>query len=118
MAATQPRSNEASDPDVHPALRNALRLALSAREYKLLHDNVIKRSATVRRHVPSPSRYEAIVHSKEHKYNIAALRASLRVFLLTGGGLSLYDYVIRKMGKEPRTGYVLRAAIYSVDSID
>ncbi|KAL1976897.1 hypothetical protein VTN31DRAFT_3179 [Thermomyces dupontii] len=104
MAAAQSRSNEPSDPDVHPALRNALRLTLSAREYKLLHDHVIKRCAPIRRHAPSPSRYEAIVHSKEHKYNIAALRAALRVFLLTSGGLSLYDYVIRKIRKVSRTG--------------
>lgn len=117
MAAAQSRSNEPSDPDVHPALRNALRLTLSAREYKLLHDHVIKRCAPIRRHAPSPSRYEAIVHSKEHKYNIAALRAALRVFLLTSGGLSLYDYVIRKIRKVSRTGYVLRAAIHSVDCI-
>ncbi|KAH8691158.1 hypothetical protein BGW36DRAFT_363502 [Talaromyces proteolyticus] len=84
---------------VHPIIQNALRVSLSAKEYKFLHERITKRSAAVERALPTPAKYEAIIHTK-NKYNIAAVRASLRVFLTLSGGLSLAELVGAKIKKE------------------
>jgi hypothetical protein len=100
--STQPKPG---DPDataaaaVHPVIKNALRVSLSAKEYRILHERVLRRSASAERHLPAPSRYEAIIHTK-NKYNVAAVRASLRVFLALSGGLSLAELVGAKIKKE------------------
>jgi hypothetical protein len=93
---------ENPDPDaaaVHPVIKNALRVSLSAREYKILHERLLRRSASAKRYLPAPSRYEAITHTK-NKYNVAAVRASLRVFLALSCGLSLAELVSAKIKKE------------------
>ncbi|RHZ64010.1 uncharacterized protein CDV56_108967 [Aspergillus thermomutatus] len=85
------------DPDARPLVRNALRITLSAKEYKLLHEYIIQRTPlSIQDKAPSPSRYEAIVRSK-NKHNEAALRASLRVFLVSGGLLRLVDAIVRRI---------------------
>jgi hypothetical protein len=96
MSAAHSKSHEHPDPAVNAVIRNLLRVSLSAKEYKVLHDYVIKRSSSIQKHAPSPSQYEAVVRST-NKYNVAAIRASLRVFLLTGGGLSLAELVTTKL---------------------
>ena len=81
------------NPDLHPVVRNALRISLSAKEYKLLHDSAIQRSpSSIRNKLPSPSRFEAIVRSK-NKHNEAAIRASLRTFVLSSSLLKVVDVV-------------------------
>ncbi|KAL2872444.1 uncharacterized protein BJX67DRAFT_8324 [Aspergillus lucknowensis] len=87
MAPPQP------DPGVNPAVRNTLRVALSAREYKALHDYAVQRvSPSIQSKIPSPARFDAITRSK-NKYNEAAVRASLRVFLGSGAFLKLVDFI-------------------------
>ncbi|KAI9881281.1 MAG: hypothetical protein M1830_005567 [Pleopsidium flavum] len=86
-------SPPASPAKVDPVLRNALRYTISAKEYETLHQYLIARSPpSVRKRVPQPPRYEAIVQSK-NDYNAAAVRASLRVFLATQTGLKIWDLV-------------------------
>ncbi|GAB1209828.1 hypothetical protein APSETT445_008616 [Aspergillus pseudonomiae] len=93
--------SSARDPDghaqVHPVVREALRISLSAKEYKILHDHAVRRAPVkVQSKLPSPSRYEAIVRSK-NKYNEAALRASLRVFLVSGALLKFVDWALARI---------------------
>ncbi|PWY74605.1 hypothetical protein BO94DRAFT_231439 [Aspergillus sclerotioniger CBS 115572] len=81
------------NPDCHAVVRNALRISLSAKEYKLLHESAIQQSpSAIRNKLPSPSRFEAIVRSK-NKHNEAAVRASLRIFVLSSSLLKLVDVV-------------------------
>lgn len=91
-------------PVVHPVIRNALRISLSAKEYKLLHDCAARRApAAIQTKLPSPTRFEAIVRSKS-KHNEASVRASIRVFLLSGAFLKLLDVVLRRLrGEQPPT---------------
>lgn len=98
MSAGAPEA--ASSADVHPVARNALRLCLSAKEYKLLHDFAVKHAPPAALNkLPPPSRYEAIVRSK-NKHNVAAVRASLRVFLGTGAALGLADMIASRIRKD------------------
>lgn len=90
-------SNMPPDPDVNPLLRHTLRFCLSSKEYKFLHDQAVKRApAAVQEKAPSPTRFEAIVRSK-NRYNEAAVRASLRVFVGSGALLKLVDVVMSRM---------------------
>ncbi|KAL4807164.1 hypothetical protein BDV18DRAFT_113708 [Aspergillus unguis] len=94
-----------SDSGTHPILRNALRVSLSAKEYKALHEYA-QSSPALQNKLPSPTRYEAITRSK-NKYNEAAVRASLRVFLASGGLLKMVEFVVSRLRgskvKKPRT---------------
>ncbi|KAK2765183.1 hypothetical protein FQN54_008882 [Arachnomyces sp. PD_36] len=98
---------------VNPVLRNALRLSLSASEYRKLHQYVMKRSpaslkAKIQDSTPTPDRYGAIVRSSRRadeagggsdKYNETAIRASLRVFLATASSLKLFDILKARLAK-------------------
>lgn len=97
--STQPKPGTPDAAGVHPVIKNALRVSLSAREYRILHERLLRRSASAQRYLPAPSRYEAITQTK-NKYNVAAVRASLRVFLALSGGLSLAELVTAKIKKE------------------
>lgn len=78
---------------IDPVLRNAIRYTISAKEYRTLHDYLLKQSpAIVRSRVPQPSKYDAAVRNKDD-YNAAAIRASLRVFLAAQTALSLWDII-------------------------
>lgn len=78
---------------VDPILRNALRYTISAKEYKTLHQYLLKRSPpSVRKRVPQPPRYTVLVQSDDD-FNAAAVRASLRVFVATQTGLKLWDLI-------------------------
>lgn len=86
-------SDSTPNPDLHPVVRNALRISLSAKEYKLLHDYAVQRTpSAIQNKLPSPSAFEAIVRSK-NKHNEASIRASLRVFVLSSSLLKLVDVV-------------------------
>ena len=88
-----------TDPDdpVHHVVRDLLRISLTSREYRFLHDHAIKRGpAAVQKKAPSPSRYDEIVRSSS-RYNYTALRTSIRVFLGTGTALKLADAIIRRL---------------------
>ena len=85
------------DSEVHPVVRNALRVSLSAKEYKALHDYA-QRSRSLQNKLPTPARFESITRSK-NKYNETAVRASLRVFLASGALMKLVDFVIGRIQK-------------------
>jgi hypothetical protein len=110
------QSKQPPDPQVHPLVRNTLRFSLSAKEYKLLHEHVLKRSASIQSRVPTPCRYEAIVYSKD-KYGEAAIRASLRVFLLTTAGSKLAEFVVKRITKDSTSKYAARIRFHRLCSI-
>ncbi|KAL5343941.1 hypothetical protein BJX70DRAFT_393364 [Aspergillus crustosus] len=87
------------DPGVHPVVHNALRVSFSAKEYKILHDYA-QNSPLLHEKLVSPARFDAITRSK-NKYNEAAVRASLRVFLGSGALMKLVDFVIGRLQKGP-----------------
>ncbi|KAF7716204.1 Uncharacterized protein PECH_005129 [Penicillium ucsense] len=95
----------ASGPDntpAHPLVRTALRLSLSAKEYRALHNLVGTRAPGVQSRLVSPSRYDAIVHSKNRR-NEAAVRTSLRVFIGTGTALKLLEVIVGRIrGETPQ----------------
>ncbi|KAI9736362.1 MAG: hypothetical protein M1834_001249 [Cirrosporium novae-zelandiae] len=96
--SSPPPSTSKATSDV--IVRNALRYSLSAQEYETLHKYLLTRSPpVVKRKVPSPSRYEAIVKSKDD-YNIATVRAALRVFIAVSAGLKLIDVVKSQLFKK------------------
>lgn len=101
-----PPPDDATAPAVHPVIRNALRVSLSAQEYKVLYDRILKRSLAWSHQLPTPSRYESIVRTS-NKYNVAAIRASLRVFLGVSGGISLTEALIARLGKGDTRYYFL-----------
>ncbi|EPS28843.1 hypothetical protein PDE_03789 [Penicillium oxalicum 114-2] len=83
-------------PNVHPVVRAALRLSLSAKEYRVLHSLVVSRAPGAQNKIILPSRYDAIVHSKNRR-NEAAVRTSLRVFVGTGATLNLLEAIVSRI---------------------
>ncbi|MCJ1285598.1 hypothetical protein MMC26_004939 [Xylographa opegraphella] len=89
-----PRTGSAK---MDPVLRNAIRYTISAKEYRTLHEYLLKQSPTiVRSRAPLPSKYDAAIKNKDD-YNAAAIRASLRVFLAAQLGLKLWDIVTEQL---------------------
>ncbi|KAJ5438626.1 uncharacterized protein N7458_009624 [Penicillium daleae] len=95
-ASTAPTHGAGDAPDVHPVVRTALRISLSAKEYRALYGLLAKRAPGVQGKLVSPSHYDAIVHSKNRR-NEAAVRASLRVFVGTGAALKLLETIIGRI---------------------
>jgi hypothetical protein len=92
-----PKGNAKSLMD--PVLRNAIRYTISPKEYKTLHEYLLKRSPRiVRNQAPSPSKYSAAIKDKDD-FNAAAVRASLRVLLATQTGLKLWDIITAQIAK-------------------
>lgn len=105
-------SSNAPKRPVDPITRTALRYTLSPREYELLHKYMISRApARVQKKTPEPARFERIVrgessgHGSDERgdYNVAAVRAALRVFLLLFGGLKGLEVVLERI-KRSRGG--------------
>lgn len=94
--STGPTPSPGDAPDVHPVVRTALRISLSPKEYRTLYGLLGKRAPGVQGKLVSPSHYDAIVHSKDRR-NVAAVRASLRVFLGTGAALKLLETIIGRI---------------------
>lgn len=80
---------------VDPILRNALRYTISAREYQLLHQYLLSRAPAVKKRTLHPKRYDALVKGPDD-YNVAAVRASLRLGVLTFSGLKAWELVTSK----------------------
>lgn len=83
------------------ALRDVLRVCLSAKEYRFIHESVIKRAPAVQNKLPSPSRYDAIARPK-NRHSEAAIRSSLRVFVGSGIALKLADLLITRFQGAPQ----------------
>ncbi|KAF2852862.1 hypothetical protein T440DRAFT_466436 [Plenodomus tracheiphilus IPT5] len=95
VGASQPSPPGQPQP-VDPILRNALRYTISAKEYQLLHQYLLSRAPVVRRRTLNPKRYEAIVRGPDD-YNVAAVRASLRLGLVTFAGLNAWELITTKL---------------------
>ena len=97
MAAPEPppQSNPRGS-TLDPIFRNALRYTVSAKEYQTVHKYLGNQSSpTVKKHVPTPSRYPAACGPNDD-FNSAAIRASLRVFVASQAGLTLWDLLKRQ----------------------
>lgn len=94
--STVPAPGPGDAPDVHPVVRTALRVSLSAKEYRALHGLLGKHAPGVQGKLISPSHCDAIVQSKNRR-NEAAVRASLRVFVGTGAALKLVETIISRI---------------------
>ncbi|KAK3673054.1 hypothetical protein LTR78_007165 [Recurvomyces mirabilis] len=93
-------SSRLSNRPIDPITRTALRYSLSPREYELLHQYLISRTPQrVQKQTPDPKRYEKITRasSENGDYNVAALRAALRVFVGAYVGLKGWEVVIEKL---------------------
>ncbi|EDN04429.1 conserved hypothetical protein [Histoplasma mississippiense (nom. inval.)] len=91
----------------HPIICNALRISLSASEYKSLHEKFIKwLPPGVQDRILEPAAFREVVKS-QNKYNEAALRASLRVLLATGAGMKLFIYISQKLASRKTQNAVL-----------
>ena len=79
--------------------RNSLQFVLSAREYELLYEFLVKRTPkAVQKRVPSVSK-----PSSNHDYNPAALRSALRVFLATASGLKCWELISSRLLSRGKT---------------
>ena len=89
-------------PRLDPVLRNAIRYTISAKEYRTLHEYLIKQTPhALRDRTLDPAQYAAAIKSKDD-YNAAAIRASLRVFLAAQTSLKLYDIIVTKFLQRTR----------------
>lgn len=111
MASKEPPDGYPSPPPspakkkMDPVLRNALRYTISQKEYETLHKYLLSRSPpAVRRKAPLPQKYQKIVQ-KSDDYKTAAIRASIRVFVISQLGLKLWDVISTRLlarGKRAR----------------
>jgi len=106
-SAPSSSSSDSSKRPIDPVLRNALRYTVSAKEYKLLHEYLISRSAAAEKRAPKPKRYEALVKSTED-YNVATVRVSLRVLIAAFTGLKGWEFISKKLleRKQKSSSYV------------
>ncbi|KAJ5273047.1 hypothetical protein N7478_008172 [Penicillium angulare] len=86
-------------PDVHPAVRNAVRLCLSAKEYRALYELAAKRAPALKDKLPIALRDDSVAQLK-NRHSIAALRTSLRVFVGTGVSMKLFELIMSRVKKD------------------
>lgn len=92
-------SSASSKRALDPVFRNALRYTVSAKEYEVLHRYLLSRApAPVKKHAPRPKKYEAMIQndSTGSEYNIASVRAALRVFVTVYAGFKGWEIVSNK----------------------
>ncbi|KAF2738181.1 hypothetical protein EJ04DRAFT_429555 [Polyplosphaeria fusca] len=94
-AASQPSSTGKPE-RMDPILRNALRYTVSPREYQLLHQYLLSRAPAVKKRALPPRRYDAVARGSDD-YNAAAVRASLRLAVLTFSGLKAWEFISTKL---------------------
>lgn len=94
-SASQPSSSGPSKP-IDPVLRNALRYTISAKEYELLHQYLLSRTPVVKKCTLHPKRFDAISKGPDD-YNVAAIRASLRLGVATFSGLKAWELINEKL---------------------
>ncbi|KAJ5232570.1 hypothetical protein N7468_005526, partial [Penicillium chermesinum] len=94
----QDRACRASQPgkDISPTVHNAVRLCLSAKEYRVLQDFATKRVPALQGKLPSSLREDPAAFSR-NRHNIAAFRASLRVFVGSSGVLKLAEIISNRV---------------------
>lgn len=105
MASTE--RSPAGKPRLDPALRNAIRFTLSAREYRALHTYLSKRGATrsLAQQGPEPDRVDASVQGFDD-FNAAAVRSAVRTFGALLAGLRAYDVLLDLTVRRGQIKYV------------
>ncbi|KAJ6103686.1 hypothetical protein N7486_003908 [Penicillium sp. IBT 16267x] len=93
--------------DVSPAVRNTVRLCLSAKEYRVLFDIAVKRAPALKNKLPSSLRDDPAAFAR-NRHSLAAVRASLRVFVGSSVALKLVEMIMSRvkgnaLQKKPRT---------------
>lgn len=81
---------------IHPIVRNALRISLSVKEYRTLHDVAVKRAPSLKDKLPSPSHYENMANPK-NRHTEAAFRTSMRLFVGSGIAMKLVEVVMKRV---------------------
>jgi hypothetical protein len=95
LSASQP-SPSGKATTIDPVLRNALRYTISAKEYELLHQYLLSRAPAVKKRTPNPEQFEAVAKGSDD-YNVAAVRASLRLGIVTFSGLKAWELITTKL---------------------
>lgn len=99
-SSTGSSASNLSKRPIDPITRTALRYTLSPREYELLHAYLIRRAPKrVQKQTPSPTQYESIAKSRTESgdYNVAAMRAALRLYFSLFFGLKGFELVMGKI---------------------
>lgn len=92
----------------HPVVRTALRVALTAEEYEVLHRQLVRRtSKNVHLKALHPDDYRKIV-TPRYEYGDAALRDSIRVFVASSLAVKLLEKIVRRLKKDSKLSYVSR----------
>lgn len=107
-------SSSFSKRPIDPITRTALRYTISPREYELLHQYLISRAPErVQAKTPRPQRYAKITKgtSETGDYNVASLRAALRVFVAAYTGLKGWNVVSKQLAS--RRGGVQYVHLYA-----
>ncbi|KAF2147718.1 hypothetical protein K461DRAFT_248599 [Myriangium duriaei CBS 260.36] len=95
-------SNNSDKRALDPVFRNALRYTVSAKEYEVLHKYLVSRApAQVQKRAPRPKKYEAMINndSSGSEYNIASVRAALRVFVAVYAGFKGWEAISQRLLK-------------------
>lgn len=82
--------------DVSAAVRNTVRLCLSAKEYRVLYDIAVKRAPALRNKLPSSLRDDPAACAR-NRHSLAAVRASLRVFVGSSVALKLVEIIMSRV---------------------
>lgn len=82
--------------DVRPAVRNTVRLCLSAKEYRVLYDVAVKRVPALKNKLPSSLREDPAALAR-NRHSLAAVRASLRVFVGSSVALKLVEMIMNRV---------------------
>ncbi|KAJ5776901.1 hypothetical protein N7520_000147 [Penicillium odoratum] len=82
--------------DVNPAVRNAVRLCLSAKEYRVLYDIAVKRAPVLKNKLPSSLRDDPAALSR-NRHSLTAVRASLRVLVGSSVALKLAEMIMSRI---------------------
>ncbi|KAJ6172226.1 hypothetical protein N7470_001293 [Penicillium chermesinum] len=93
---TEPAEPPNPGKDISPTVHNAVRLCLSAKEYRVLQDFATKRVPALQGKLPSSLREDPAAFSR-NRHNIAAFRASLRVFVGSSGVLKLAEIISNRV---------------------
>ncbi|KAJ5725570.1 uncharacterized protein N7483_006927 [Penicillium malachiteum] len=98
-APEAPASASGGTPGINPAVRNAVRLCLSAKEYRALYYIAGKRAPALQSKLSSALCDDSATSSRS-RHNLGALRASMRVFVGTGLALKLFELVMSRVKGE------------------
>jgi len=103
------QSNSSDRLESQPLLCNTLKYTVTAKEYRYLYRFVISRNSAIKKKAPSPAHYEAFLYktnggaggtnaaSSGSGYNAAAVRDSMRLFLILAVGMKTWDTLSKRL---------------------